>query len=640
MTSRHSLFALTAIALAAATHQPAAAQATGVQNVSSGLCMGVSGASNQPGTAIIQWGCNGSLDQRWKLVERGDYYALRDDKSELCLGVPYGSDDAGVGLIQWRCDGSTNQQYVLRPQGDGFALMARHSKKCVGVDNGSNGAGARIEQQVCDHSDNQTWRMTGVAAAARKGAWGPKKTLSIVPVSAANLPNGDVMFWSGIGKFSFSGGDSGRTYTSLYDFDKGTFKEDLVNETDHEMFCPGIANLSDGRIHVSGGSSAKDVSIYDWRTKRWTRSGDLNNGRGYHASATMEDGDVFVIGGSWPAGEGNNNGEVWSDNTNRWRNTPNLKGADIATSDRQGIYRADNHAWLFTAPGGRLFHAGPRRDMHWIDTDGNGRLTDAGRRGGSGDDDMMNGNAVMYGTNRILVMGGAADYEGGTATRTAFSINISNTRPDVDRVGPMKHARAYHNSVVLPNGEVFVVGGMTKPQPFVDSTGVLEPELFEPSRGKFVAMAQHGTPRNYHSVALLLPDARVISGGGGLCGGCSTNHPDVQIWSPPYLFRADGGPARRPKVVAAAATARVGSDMRVRTDSFVTGFSLVRLSSVTHSVNNEQRRIGVGIRYNGNNDYTLDLPTSPGVLVPGYYMLFAINEAGTPSMAHTVRITR
>ena len=42
-------------------------------------------------------------------------------------------------------------------------------------------------------------------------------------------------------------------------------------------------------------------------------------------------------------------------------------------------------------------------------------------------------------------------------------------------------------------------------------------------------MATGPTPRNYHSVALLLPDGRVFSGGGGLCGPCATNHPDAQI---------------------------------------------------------------------------------------------------------------
>ena len=56
---------------------------------------------------------------------------------------------------------------------------------------------------------------------------------------------------------------------------------------------------------------------------------------------------------------------------------------------------------------------------------------------------------------------------------------------------------------------------------FTDTTPVLQPELWDPHTGKFTLMAPMATPRNYHSIAVLLPDGRVFSGGGGLCGGCS-----------------------------------------------------------------------------------------------------------------------
>ena len=32
--------------------------------------------------------------------------------------------------------------------------------------------------------------------------------------------------------------------------------------------------------------------------------------------------------------------------------------------------------------------------------------------------------------------------------------------------------------------------------------------------------------------ALMLPDGRVLTGGGGLCGGCSVNHPNTETFSP------------------------------------------------------------------------------------------------------------
>src|SRR5260370_10368718 len=104
----------------------------------------------------------------------------------------------------------------------------------------------------------------------------------------------------------------------------------------------------------------------------------------------------------------------------------------------------------------------------------------------------------------------------------------------------MAYARSFINSVVLPDGEVLVVGGQQHPQTFTDTGSVLSPELWDPATGKFTVMTPEAIPRDYHGVAVLLPDGRVFSGGGGLCGnGCTTNHPDGQIFSPPYLFNAD-----------------------------------------------------------------------------------------------------
>jgi hypothetical protein len=68
-------------------------------------------------------------------------------------------------------------------------------------------------------------------------------------------------------------------------------------------------------------------------------------------------------------------------------------------------------------------------------------------------------------------------------------------------------------------------------------------------------------------------------------------------------------------------------------------FSLVRLSSVTHTVNNDQRRVPLAIEStSGATSYTLSVPSDPGIVLPGYYMLFAMDPSGVPSVAATLRI--
>lgn len=601
-------------------------------------CADVYAASQTAGAAAIQWTCAAAANQQWTATPAGDYFTFAAKHSGQCLDVTGASGSAGAALIQWPCAaGAANQQFQLRAQGNGFAIVARHSGLCVGLDNAATANGTRLTQQACTGALHQTWQLPGLATdAARLGRWTEPQTLSIVPVAAANLPNGKVLFWSAYDRLNF-GGDNGKTYTSTWDPATRVATEVLVTNTGHDMFCPGIANLPDGRIHVTGGSSSSKTSLYDPAVGGWSAGAPMAIPRGYQGSVTLSSGDVLTMGGSWSGGTGNKDGEVWSLASGGWRRPAALPGSALVTADQSGVYRADNHAWLFAASNGRVFHAGPSKALHWFDTAGNGTVSAAGTRGADGD--AMNGNAVMFDVNRILTVGGAPNYDNSDATANAHLIDIGGSTAQVTRLGSMAYARVFANSVVLPDGKVVVVGGQAYAAVFTDDRAVLAPELFDPATGAFTSMAPMSMPRTYHSVALLLPDARVLSGGGGLCGGCSTNHPNIQVWSPPYLFNADGSAARRPVVTSAPAQASAGSSIAVATDVAAARFALVRMSSVTHSVNNEQRRIPVSFTGTGTNSYSLSLPADRGVLVPGYYMLFALNAAGVPSVAHILRIS-
>lgn len=82
----------------------------------------------------------------------------------------------------------------------------------------------------------------------------------------------------------------------------------------------------------------------------------------------------------------------------------------------------------------------------------------------------------------------------------------------------MKYPRAFGNGVVLPSGQVLIIGGQYYALPFSDSTPSLPAEIFDPVTSTWSTMASIAVPRTYHSVALLLPDATVLSAGGGICG--------------------------------------------------------------------------------------------------------------------------
>ena len=171
------------------------------------------------------------------------------------------------------------------------------------------------------------------------------------------------------------------------------------------------------------------------------------------------------------------------------------------------------------------------------------------------------------------------------ATTNAHIITIGPpmTAPTVETINPMSFPRIFANGVVLPTGAVLITGGQSYGIPFSDNGSSLQPELWDPVSTNFTPVAPLSIPRNYHSVAILLPDATVLSAGGGLCGACAGNHFDGQIYSPAYLFDATGARATRPVIVSANATVAVGGTLMATTDSAVTSWALLRLDATTRT---------------------------------------------------------
>ncbi|KAL8668733.1 MAG: hypothetical protein Q9168_006651 [Polycauliona sp. 1 TL-2023] len=472
------------------------------------------------------------------------------------------------------------------------------------------------------------------------GIWGTTIDFPIVPAAAAVLTSGKVLLWASWKPFDFNGGGgSGKTETAIFDPASGTVSRMLVTNTQHDMFCPGLSLDNSGRPFVTGGNDAAKTSIYDGTT--WIAGPNMNIQRGYQSSATLSDGRIFTIGGSWSGGEGNKNGEIWSPTTNTWTLLPGCPVAPMLTADTRGVYRADNHGWLFGWKSGSVFQAGPSKAMNWYTTTSTGGQKPAGLRGT--DPDAMNGNAIMYDAvaGKILTVGGAPNYQDNPATSNARIITIGapGTVASVAQIGNMAYARAFHNSVVMPDGKVLVVGGESYPVPFSDDTATMTPELFNPVTSSFTSVNPISVPRTYHSWALLLPDATVISGGGGLCGTCPTNHPNAQIYTPAYLFNADGTKAARPSISSVSSTnVVVGSSIKIVTDRAVSGFALVRYGSGTHSVNTDQRRIALAPTGLVGLEYTVVVPGDSGVVVPGAWMLFALDGKGVPSVSKIVMV--
>jgi galactose oxidase len=610
-----------------------------LQAAHSGQCLNVSGASTTAGAVVIQWPCAGATNEQWSLMPTGSEYELVAKNGGLCLS-DNGSTTAGANVLQEKCSASSaSDLWTLKPIGGSYELLAENSGYCLTVAGASQTAAANTVGEPCSGALNQLWSLS---PATLPSSWTGVIPLAVDPIAVANLPNGQLVMWSANNQFSFEGdiGDgNGQTYTATFDPSSEISTEVLVTNTGDDMFCPGTANLFNGNILVNGGDSSPKTSLYNPATGLWTSDALMNIPRGYEGDTVLTNGSVFTLGGSWSGGEGGKTAEVWTEGKG-WTVLSGVPETSIVGPDPQGIYRGDNHLWLFAAPNGEVFHAGPSAQMHWITTSAAGTITSAGNR--ADDPYAINGKAVLYDVGLIMKTGGASAYQDANAEANTYVININNGvgGVTVNKIAPMAYPRAFANGVVLPNGQVVIIGGQTYPVPFSDATAILTPEIWDPITQVFRQLAPMQTPRVYHSTGILLSDGRVYEGGGGQCGeGCSANHFNTEILTPPYLLNANGTAATRPIISSAPTTAVLGGTVAVTTSSPVVSFVLMRLSSVTHTVNNDQRRIPLQMQSTNGTSYTLSIPSNAGIVLPGYYWLFALNAQGVPSVAATILIS-
>jgi hypothetical protein len=191
----------------------------------------------------------------------------------------------------------------------------------------------------------------------------------------------------------------------------------------------------------------------------------------------------------------------------------------------------------------------------------------------------------------------------------------------------MHFARRHLNATLLPDGTVLVVGG--------GNTGnfdnpVTSAELFDPVTETWTVMAAQTAGRMYHSTAILLPDGRILSAGQNSGVYAKTG----EIYSPPYLFKG-----ARPTIASAPANLGYGQMFNVQSPdaASIRSVTLMRPGSVTHSINMDQRYVGMDFSVSGST-LTVTGPSSPNTAPPGWYMLFLVSQSGVPSIASWVHV--
>jgi galactose oxidase len=384
--------------------------------------------------------------------------------------------------------------------------------------------------------------------ASKLGQWSPVSCWPVVAIHASLLPNGKVLTWERNEEPS----PVRISQTYVWDPESGRF--DKLNNPDADLFCSGHTLLPDGTLLVAGGHLNQDgrgekaVSFFDFRNPRkWTPGPSMNAGRWYPSVCALSTGEALVVSGTDANGVFNDLPQIWK-TTGGWR--------DLTSARRVLSF----YPWTFQAPNGKVFVAGPKAQTLFLDTKGTGAWSDGPR---SSVPEREYGSAVMYEPGKILIAGGSKNPV--VATAETLDLNVAPLKWERTPTD-MKFARRHMNATLLADGTVLVTGGTSGPEENDPRGAVLEAELWNPKTRAWTVMARMSVPRLYHSTAaLLLPDGRVLSAGGGLPPWPSEPngqhiYRNAQIFEPPYLFK---GP--RPVIDSAPESVSYGQTFTVRT---------------------------------------------------------------------------
>jgi hypothetical protein len=447
-----------------------------------------------------------------------------------------------------------------------------------------------------------TYTPASAQAPSVVGQWSPVAAWPFINTHSVLLPTGKVLWWP-----SWAAGDNPTLWDPISNTNTPT------SHAGYNIFCAGLAVMGNGQVLITGGDASTSVgpptaTIYDPSSGSWTQIPDMNAGRWYPTNTPLPNGDVLVTSGEISPTLGNDPlAQIWQTSSGTWRN---LTSAQLALP----LYPE-----MYLTPSGNVFYGGPVQPSRYLNTTGTGGWT-LGPIGNFGTRDY--GPSVTYAPGKVIVIGG-----GIPPTATAETIDLGAAVPAWTYTASMNFPRRQANATVLPDGSVLVTGGSSGAS-FDDSTHPVYPaELWNPTTGSWTVLASLSVYRGYHSIALLLPDGRVLSAGGSVA--------TAEIFSPPYLFK---GP--RPAITSAPTTSSSGQTFFVGTPdaASITQVSLIRLGATTHTFNENQGVAFPSFAQTGGG-LNVTLPSNSNLLPNGDYMLFLLNGSGVPSIASFLRVT-
>ncbi len=466
-----------------------------------------------------------------------------------------------------------------------------------------------------------------VGSPSTEGTWATLSYLMpINPIHVSLMHTGKVLIVSG-SENEYGNYQVGEYFGGVWDPVGGTITTQLIP---WDVFCTGMAALPDGRFVIIGGTKEYNpfqglsiTTAFDPIQESFSQLEDMAHGRWYGSSIILSDGSLMAYSGQ--------------DENHRVNQTVEIYQPIVGWSQQYSTTLLPSlYPRMHLLPNGNVFVSGtvPKSSIFHPDTktfDDNVATTvlNQNRKGGSSV--LLPLRPETGYDAKVMILGGVTP-----STKTCEIIDFADATPAWRSTAPMVNPRIRLNAVLLPTGKVFASGGS-----FLDedaSTASLAAETFDPTTETWSPSGSAVYPRLYHSSALLLPDATVWTAG--------SNPKDVweehmEIYTPPYLYNADGTLATRPTITSVPAEVGYGAKLVIKTpdSANIRDVVMMRPGSATHSYDFEQRLIGVTYSAKKAGQLNATTPPNSNIAPPGYYMVFIIDQAGVPSVAKFIHLT-